>query len=83
MSTYTDLHNTAKETLNVDYHTRVTPQKVHFVNPENSYHGKFIGEGHLKGNNHIMGGLIDHVYLSSAVLENVKFKNGLVLDTIQ
>lgn len=82
MSTYTDLHNRAKETLNVDYHTRVTPQKVHFVNPENTYHGTFAGEIKTNGNNNIVGGTIASVILSNSILDNVSFKNGLKIDGI-
>lgn len=39
MSTYTDTCNKIKETLVVDYHSRITPQEVNFINPKN----KFIG----------------------------------------
>lgn len=39
MSTYTDTCNKIKETLVVDYHNRITPQEVNFINPKN----KFIG----------------------------------------
>ena len=83
MSTYTDLHNRAKETLNVDYHTRVTPQKVNFVNPENTYRGTFAGEIKTNGSNTIVGGTIANVVLSNSVLDKVEFKNGIKLDDIK
>ena len=37
MSTYTDLHNKLKETINVDYRTRNTNQEVHLKNERNEY----------------------------------------------
>jgi hypothetical protein len=43
MSTYTDLHNRVKENLTVDYHTRITTQKISALNEENLFVGKFSG----------------------------------------
>ena len=43
MSTYTDLHNRVKETLTVDYHSRVTPQVISALNQENEFWGRFRG----------------------------------------
>lgn len=43
MSTYTDLHNKVKENIAVDYHNRITPQKVRLFNEENEYWGTFKG----------------------------------------
>lgn len=48
MSTYTDLHNRVKESLTVDYHSRITPQVISALNPENefwgTFRGKFVGD---------------------------------------
>jgi hypothetical protein len=41
MSTYTDLHNRVKENITIDYHNRITPQKVKLFNEENEYWGTF------------------------------------------
>ena len=41
MSTYTDLHNKLKETINVDYRSRNTNQEVHLKNEKNEYWGSF------------------------------------------
>lgn len=83
MSTYTDICNKVKETLVVDYHTRITPQQVNFINPKNS----FTGEIHAVGNNTIDGVTLKHAEISNSVvkdsiLDNVKFKNGLNIDTV-
>ena len=43
MSTYTDLHNRVQESINVDYNSRITPQKVKLWNNENEYWGTFKG----------------------------------------
>ena len=43
MSTYTDLHNQVKENIAVDYHNRITPQRVRLFNEENEYWGTFKG----------------------------------------
>ena len=76
MSTYTDLHNKIKETINVDYHTRITPQNVKLLNPKNEYLGFFNGKAAVNS------GLIENVTLKDSILDNVKFKNGLVLDEL-
>lgn len=48
MSTYTDLHNRVKESLTVDYHSRITPQVISALNSENefwgTFRGKFVGD---------------------------------------
>ena len=83
MSTYTDICNKVKETLVVDYHTRITPQQVNFINPKNS----FTGEIHAVGHNTIDGVTLKNAEISNSVvkdsiLDNVKFKNGLNIDTV-
>lgn len=70
MSTYTDLHNRVKESLNVDYHTRETNQKVLFLNPENEYYGSFHGEVDVRGAS-VVGGTLSDVTIVSARLSNV------------
>lgn len=44
MSTYTDLHDRVKESLVVDYRSRVTTQRAKFLNHDNEYWGKFKGQ---------------------------------------
>lgn len=44
MSTYTDLHNKIRETINVDYRTRFTNQQLCALNEENVYWGTFDGK---------------------------------------
>ena len=83
MSTYTDICNKVKETLVVDYHTRITPQQVNFINPKNS----FTGEIHAVGHNTIDGVTLKNAEISKSVvkdsiLDNVQFKNGLNIDTV-
>ena len=83
MSTYTDICNKVKETLVVDYHTRITSQQVNFINPKNS----FTGEIHAVDHNTIDGVTLKHAEISKSVvkdsiLDNVKFKNGLNIDTV-
>ena len=83
MSTYTDICNKVKETLVVDYHTRITPQQVNFINPKNS----FTGEIHAVGHNTIDGVTLKNAEISNSVvkdsiLDNVQFKNGLNIDTV-
>lgn len=55
MSTYTDLHNNIKETVNVDYHTRATNQQVKLLNEQNEYWGTFKGQMEVEGNSVISG----------------------------
>ena len=83
MSTYTDLHNCTKETLTVGYCNRITPQKVHFVKPENTYSGTFIGKLSTSGALDFKGGTITDSILSNSVLDNVTFKNGMKIDDIK
>ena len=47
MSTYTDLQNRVKENLTVNYHDRISTQKVKLLNWENHFRGVF--EGVLSG----------------------------------
>ena len=42
-------NTTVKETINVDYTTRITPQKVAFINRENEYYGSFHGVAEISG----------------------------------
>lgn len=67
MSTYTDLHNKVKESLNVDYHSRETNQKSLFLNPENEYWGTFHGEVDVKGAS-INNGVLSDVTIYKANL---------------
>ncbi len=81
MSTYTDTCNKIKETLVVDYHNRITPQEVNFINPKN----KFIGQFELIGHNtietaDISESIMTNSVIKDSVLDNVKFKNGLEID---
>lgn len=74
MSTYTDLHNILKETLNVDYKTRDTNQEAHFKNERNEYWGTFKGTIAVENatinssrivDSFIEGGIIHNAKLSS------------------
>ena len=57
MSTYTDLHNQVKENIAVDYHNRITPQRVRLFNEQNEYWGTF--KGHVTAEDiQIKGGTI-------------------------
>ena len=67
MSTYTDLHNKVKESLNVDYHSRETNQKSLFLNPENEYWGTFHGEVDVRGAS-INNGVLSDVTIYKANL---------------
>lgn len=71
MSTYTDLHNKVKETLNVDYHNRITPQKVKFLNEENEYWGT------LKGNISA-----EDIYINGGVIQNIDLKDVKLLGEV-
>lgn len=68
MSTYTDLHNRVKENITIDYHNRITPQKVRLFNEENEYWGIF--QGIISGANSVMsGGTIANAVLSNVIFE--------------
>ena len=67
MSTYTDLHNKVKETINVDFHNRITPQKAKFLNEENEYWGTFKGTMAVE-NVTIKGGTIEDATIKSSIL---------------
>lgn len=75
MSTYTDLHNKVKETINVDYHNRITPQKVKFLNEENEYWGTLKGNISAEDIN-INGGKIENVSLA-----NVKLSGDVITES--
>lgn len=67
MSTYTDLHNKVKETLNVDYCSRDSFQEVHLKNPRNIYHGTL--KGTLQADDiAVEGGTIKNVTLMDSAL---------------
>lgn len=73
MSTYTDLHNRVKETLNVDFHSRITPQRARFLNEENEYWGTFSGT--LSADDiDVNGGTLTNVKVNHATLSDVTLK---------
>lgn len=81
MSTYTDLHNRVQESINVDYVTRKTPQKVILANKENEYYGTFHGQVDIE-NIDVNGGTISGVTIQDAVLSGVQLcaVDGLNID---
>lgn len=81
MSTYTDLHNRVQESINVDYKSRITPQKVKLLNAENEYWGTFKGKVQAE-DIALTGGTFSGVTITDATLDNVKFSNvsGLQID---
>lgn len=68
MSTYTDLHNNIKETINVDYNRRTTNQQVKLLNEQNEYWGTFKGQMEVQGNSVISGAQLQDVVINNAVL---------------
>ena len=81
MAVFTNIDNTLKETINVNYRTRETNQKVRFCNEENEYWGTFRGvlsvDGATLGNCRIYDAEIDN-----AVFSNVRFKDGIDFTTL-
>lgn len=76
MSTYTDLHNRVKENVTIDYHNRITPQKVKLFNEENEYWGTF--QGVISGANSVMsGGSIVNTVLSDVTFAGETYIPGL------
>lgn len=73
MSTYTDLHNTVKESLNVDYTTRVTTQEASLLNERNRYWGTF--EGNLAVKSSV---IVDSV-VANSMLSNVQLCGNVIL----
>ena len=74
MSTYTDLHNRVQESINVDYNSRVTPQKVKFHNVENEYWGTFKGTMQVD-NVALSGGSLSDVTLTNVKINGATFTN--------
>ena len=70
MSTYTDLHNKLKETINVDYRTRNTNQEVHLKNERNEYWGRFNGKVDIEDST------ISRAQLSDVTLNGDIYVNG-------
>lgn len=67
MATYTDFHNRVKENINVDYHSRITPQKVRLLNEENEYWGTL--KGNISAEDIVInGGNISNVTICNATL---------------
>lgn len=81
MSTYTDLHNKVKETLNVDYCSRDTFQEVHLKNPRNEYYGTFKGTFEAEGIN-VNGGILSDVTIVDVTLSNVTYPGGPDFDKL-
>ena len=81
MSTYTDLHNKIKETLNVDYISRESLQEVHLKNLRNEYYGTFKGTFESEGIN-VNGGTLKDVVLDGVTLKNVSYPGGIDFDQI-
>lgn len=81
MSTYTDLHNKVKESVNVDFRSRVTPQKVRMLNEENEYWGTFKGTMVADGIE-VKGGVLNDVQINHSTLSDVyvKTKDGSTID---
>lgn len=77
MSTYTDLHNRVKENVTIDYHNRITPQKVKLFNEENEYWGTF--QGVISGANSVMSG----GSIVSATLSDVSFVGNVELPGLE
>lgn len=73
MSTYTDLHNTVKESLNVDYTTRVTTQEASLLNERNRYWGTF------EGNLAVKSSVIDDSVVANSMLSNVQLCGNVIL----
>ena len=74
MSTYTDLHNRVQESINVDYNSRITPQKVKLWNNENEYWGTFKGALDVTDISASHGSL-SNVTIKDAVLDGVTLRN--------
>lgn len=85
MSTYTDLHNNIKETINVDYNRRTTNQQVKLLNEQNEYWGTFKGQMEVEGNSVISGAQLNDVIINNAVLcGNIDFGGlGIPVDEIK
>lgn len=75
MSTYTDLHNKLKETINVDYRSRDTNQEVHLKNERNEYWGSFNGRLDVK-NSTISKAQLSDITLNGDILVNGRFIGG-------
>jgi hypothetical protein len=70
MSTYTDLKNTIKETVVVNYTDRATSQEVKFLNENNEYWGTFKGTTTLDSSE-IVNSTLKNVKIIGADLEDV------------
>ena len=77
MSTYTDLHNNIKETINVDYNRRTTNQQVKLLNEQNEYWGTFKGQMEVQGNSVISGAQLQDVVINNAILSGKITGGGL------
>jgi hypothetical protein len=69
MSTYTDLKNTIKETVVVNYTDRATSQEVKFLNENNEYWGTFKGTTTLDSSE-IVNSTLKNVKIIGADLED-------------
>lgn len=73
MATYTDLRNKIRESINVDYESRITTQNVKLFNEQNEYWGTFTGTIRAEDVN-IIGGKLDNIDISKAVIVDSIFK---------
>ena len=81
MSTYTDLKNTIKETVVVNYTDRNTNQEVHFLNENNEYWGTFKGKTALVSSE-IENSTLKNVKIIGAELQDAKI-GPINLDEVQ
>ena len=67
MATFNPYNKAIKESINVDFKDRVSPQKVILCNRENKFYGEFIG--HLNSDSiDIKGGKLTNVTLSNVII---------------
>ena len=74
MATFNPYTRATKETINVDFNDRHSPQKVILCNRENQFYGTFTGKVNTHDVN-INGGLLSGVVLSDCTICD---KNGIV-----
>ena len=83
MSTYTDLHNKLKETINVDYRTRETNQCVKLQNERNEYWGTFKGSLNVEDSSISRASLSDVALYGNIAMHGKFIGGGISVDINQ